>query len=184
MRNIQILPICLLSAVLAACSSEQNPLQLEPLANASPKNIIFILTDDHRFDFMGFTGKVPWLETPNLDRLASEGAYFPNTYVTTSLCSPSRASILTGLYPRRGKGAVRRGPSCKRSALRPVLYDRLVSVGRLHGWQSSASRLLFRGRPVQCRELRRRSQFVCCESDAAERQPLRRCQRLYNRGDL
>ena len=47
---------------------------------------------------MGFTGKVPWLETPNMDRLAAEGAYFPNAYVTTALCSPSRASILTGLY--------------------------------------------------------------------------------------
>ena len=73
-------------------------LQLEPIAGATPQNVIFILTDDHRFDFMGFTGKVPWLDTPHLDRLASEGAYFPNAYVTTALCSPSRASILTGLY--------------------------------------------------------------------------------------
>lgn len=62
------------------------------------RNVIFILTDDHRYDFMGFTGKVSWLETPNLDRLASEGAYFKNAFVTTSLCSPSRASILTGMF--------------------------------------------------------------------------------------
>ena len=63
-----------------------------------PKNVIFILTDDHRYDYMGFTGKVPWLQTPNLDRLAKEGVYFPNAFVTTSLCSPSRASILTGQF--------------------------------------------------------------------------------------
>ncbi len=62
------------------------------------RNVIFILTDDHRYDYMGFTNKVPWLKTPNLDRLAAEGVYFPNAFVTTSLCSPSRASILTGLY--------------------------------------------------------------------------------------
>ncbi len=61
-------------------------------------NVIFILTDDHRYDYMGFTGKVPWLKTPSLDQLAIQGAYFPNAFVTTSLCSPSRASILTGLY--------------------------------------------------------------------------------------
>lgn len=66
--------------------------------SVKPRNVIFILTDDHRYDFMGFTGKVPWLQTPNMDRLASEGAYFPNAFVTTSLCSPSRASILTGLF--------------------------------------------------------------------------------------
>ncbi|WP_282056601.1 sulfatase family protein [Maribacter luteus] len=63
-----------------------------------PRNVIFILTDDHRYDYMGFTGKVPWLETPNMDKLASEGAYLPNAFVTTSLCSPSRASILTGQF--------------------------------------------------------------------------------------
>ncbi|MDG2422139.1 MAG: sulfatase [Gammaproteobacteria bacterium] len=77
---------------------KENSLELTKIPGISPKNVVFILTDDHRFDFMGFTGKVPWLETPNLDRLALEGAYFPNAYVTTSLCSPSRASILTGLY--------------------------------------------------------------------------------------
>lgn len=63
-----------------------------------PRNIIFILTDDHRYDYMGFTGKVPWLETPNMDKLAEEGAYLSNAFVTTSLCSPSRASILTGQF--------------------------------------------------------------------------------------
>lgn len=63
----------------------------------SKPNIVVILTDDHRFDALGFLGH-PFLKTPNLDRLAAEGAYFENAYVTTSLCSPSRASILTGLY--------------------------------------------------------------------------------------
>ena len=62
------------------------------------RNVIFILSDDHRWDFMGFTGKIPWLKTPAMDRLAQEGVFCRNTYVTTSLCSPSRASILTGLY--------------------------------------------------------------------------------------
>lgn len=61
-------------------------------------NVIFILADDHRFDFMGFTGKVPWLETPNMDRMAKEGVWVRNATVTTALCSPSRASLLTGQY--------------------------------------------------------------------------------------
>lgn len=79
--------------------AENGILSFERIPNAvKPRNVIFILSDDHRYDFMGFTGKVPWLETPNMDRLAREGAYFPNTFVTTSLCSPSRASILTGLF--------------------------------------------------------------------------------------
>ena len=71
---------------------------LQKINGAKPRNIIFILTDDHRHDFMGFTGKVPWLKTPNMDKLAAEGAWCKNAFVTTSLCSPSRASILTGQY--------------------------------------------------------------------------------------
>ncbi|GAB3561054.1 sulfatase [Spirosoma luteolum] len=70
---------------------------------SKPKNIIYILADDHRYDFMGFTGKVAGLKTPNLDRLAAEGAHVRNAFVSTALCSPSRASILTGQYAHTHK---------------------------------------------------------------------------------
>jgi arylsulfatase A-like enzyme len=62
------------------------------------KNVIFILSDDHRYDFMGFLNKVDFLKTPNMDRMAKHGAYIKYATVSTSLCSPSRASILTGQY--------------------------------------------------------------------------------------
>src|SRR4051812_6730542 len=68
-------------------------------AEAARRNIIFILSDDHRWDFLSFMPEAPkFLETPNLDRLAREGAHLRNAFVSTSLCSPSRASILTGQY--------------------------------------------------------------------------------------
>ena len=70
---------------------------LPKVAGETPRNIIFILADDHRYDAMGFAGH-PFLETPNLDHMAKGGAWFPNAFVTTSLCSPSRASIVTGQY--------------------------------------------------------------------------------------
>ena len=60
-------------------------------------NIVFILVDDLRFDDIGCMGH-PFVKTPNIDRIAREGALFKQAYATTPLCSPSRASILTGLY--------------------------------------------------------------------------------------
>ena len=62
-------------------------------------NVLVILTDDQRWDAIGCSGN-PHLKgrTPNIDRLAAEGVYFRNAFCTTSLCSPSRASILSGLY--------------------------------------------------------------------------------------
>jgi N-acetylglucosamine-6-sulfatase len=73
-------------------------LDLKRTPGAKPRNIIFILTDDHRYDAFGFLKGQPWLETPRLDSLARDGVHFKNAFVTTSLCSPSRASILTGRY--------------------------------------------------------------------------------------
>ena len=64
----------------------------------NPPNIIVILSDDHRHDFLGYAGH-PFIETPNIDTLAEEGVIFDRAYVSTSLCSPSRASFLTGVSP-------------------------------------------------------------------------------------
>jgi arylsulfatase A-like enzyme len=66
-----------------------------------PMNIIFILADDHRYDAMGFMNKMKGLETPGMDRMAKEGAHIKNVFVSTALCSPSRASILTGQYAHK-----------------------------------------------------------------------------------
>lgn len=74
------------------------PAGLAKISHDPPRNVIFILTDDHRYDALGFLNTQTFIKTPNLDRMASNGAYLPNAFVTTSLCSPSRASILTGLY--------------------------------------------------------------------------------------
>ncbi len=70
-----------------------------PALHARParRNLIFILVDDHRWDMTSAMGH-PWLRTPNIDRLAKQGVDFQNAFATTSLCSPSRASILTSQY--------------------------------------------------------------------------------------
>ena len=70
----------------------------QPTAHAAPRpNVLVILTDDQRADAIGL-GDSKHLQTPNMDRLGKEGVYFRNFFCTTSLCSPSRASILSGLY--------------------------------------------------------------------------------------
>src|SRR5688500_18640195 len=70
----------------------------QPLSANSRPNIVFILVDDLRWDELGIAGH-PYLKTPNIDRLGREGAFFPNAFMTTPLCSPSRAGFLTGQYP-------------------------------------------------------------------------------------
>jgi N-acetylglucosamine-6-sulfatase len=72
--------------------------QAQKAAQRQPMNIIFILADDHRYDAMGFMNRIRGLETPGMDLMAREGAHIKNAFVSTALCSPSRASILTGQY--------------------------------------------------------------------------------------
>ncbi len=68
-------------------------------STADRPNIIFILTDDQRFDSLGYAGN-DIIHTPEMDKLAREGVYFENALVTTPICSASRASIFSGRYER------------------------------------------------------------------------------------
>ncbi|KAL7551157.1 hypothetical protein ACHAWF_016341 [Thalassiosira exigua] len=61
-------------------------------------NVVLFYVDDWAADTLGLTGKKPMVHTPHLDRLAREGQWFPNSYVTTSVCWQSRATLLTGMY--------------------------------------------------------------------------------------
>jgi arylsulfatase A-like enzyme len=91
--------ICLLSCSIWAGTT---------IAQQKP-NIIFILTDDHRWDALGYAGN-KIVQTPEMDKLAREGAYFSKAFVTTPICAASRASILTGMYERTHGYTFQQGP--------------------------------------------------------------------------
>lgn len=90
-----LLPLILL--VTSSTQALSKDLDLRKIDGTKPLNVVYILSDDHRYDVMGFAGH-PWVETPAMDAMARDGVYFKNAMVTTSLCSPSRASVLTGQY--------------------------------------------------------------------------------------
>jgi len=83
-----------------------NPAAIAKLASASGYNVLFITSDEHNAQMIGYERTVAGLDpnnkdilTPNLDKLASEGEYFTNAYDACPLCAPTRQSIYTGLYP-------------------------------------------------------------------------------------
>jgi len=80
----------LLIAILFSSCSENNTKQ----------NFVFILVDDLGWTDLGYSGS-PFYETPNIDALSSESIQFTNAYSSGSVCSPSRASIMTGKHPAR-----------------------------------------------------------------------------------
>ncbi len=87
----RILSLLVLLSIAASSRAADAPLR---------PNILVVITDDQRYDTLGCTGH-PVSKTPNIDRLAREGALFPRFYVACPLCSPSRASYLTGVYPHK-----------------------------------------------------------------------------------
>jgi len=74
---------------------------VKPAAN-KPPNIVLIISDDHHWGDYGFMGHAT-VKTPNLDKLAAQSLTFKRGYVPSSLCCPSLASIITGLYPQQHK---------------------------------------------------------------------------------
>jgi alpha-L-rhamnosidase len=91
-------------SLLSTCSSMNH----EPEFTTKP-NIIFILTDDQRWDAMGYAGN-KIIKTPQMDKLAREGIWFKNAFVTTPISAASRASILTGMYERTHGYTFQQGP--------------------------------------------------------------------------
>ena len=86
-----ILIFCLVSLAWFSCKKKKS---------SKPPNIIVILTDDQRWDAIGYAGN-KIIKTPEQDQLALEGTYFNKAFVTTPICGASRASIITGLYERK-----------------------------------------------------------------------------------
>lgn len=86
--------ICLLPLFLLACSTSPEA------ETASKPNILFILADDLGYADLSCMGS-KYYETPYIDRIAAQGTVFTNGYATCQVCSPSRASIMTGKFPAR-----------------------------------------------------------------------------------
>jgi arylsulfatase A-like enzyme len=92
-------------------------------------NIIFILTDDQRWDALGVAGN-PIVQTPEMNALANAGTYFKNAFSTTPICAASRASILTGLYERT-HGYTFQKPRLKQPYA-DVIYPKLLKENGYH----------------------------------------------------
>lgn len=98
--RIPCLVLALAALAAAAVTPVPDSVVAERAEGAEPRNVVFILSDDHRYDAMSFLDH-QFARTPHMDAMAKDGVHLKNAFVGTSLCSPSRASILTGLYTFR-----------------------------------------------------------------------------------
>src|SRR5215471_13559040 len=116
-------------------------------------NFLFIYTDDQRWDALGVVqreqgakARFPWIQSPNLDRLASEGVRFRNAFVVNSLCAPSRSNYLTGRYSHLNGVANNHTPFPSENI--PTTWSSLLKgagyttayVGKFHHGQQSGPR--------------------------------------------
>lgn len=94
MRHVMVIALICLFGLTGILPAEEGS------ASAHRPNIVFIISDDHAWTDYGFMGH-PRIKTPSLDKLASQSLVFTRGYVPSSLCRPSLATIITGLYPHQ-----------------------------------------------------------------------------------
>lgn len=121
MTGVSVVRAGALALVLVAAGCAHVPESASP-----PPNLLFILVDDLRWDALGITGH-PFVKTPNIDRIGREGVIFERAFVVTPLCSPARATFLSGQYPHTN-GMVGNHPSELRNFRRD---DQLVTYATL-----------------------------------------------------
>lgn len=99
---------------------------------ANRPNIIFIITDQQRYDTIASLG-YDYVDTPNLDRLVKEGISFDQCFVTAASCAPARASLFTGFYPHT-TGILKNADLWRRSWIELLNQSgyRCVNVGKMH----------------------------------------------------
>jgi N-acetylglucosamine-6-sulfatase len=117
---------------LAVVSIKADP----PIPQNNRLNVITILIDDLRYDSLSCAGH-PFIQTPSIDRMAANGYRFTRAFVTTSLCSPSRASLLTGQYMHRHGVIDNNIPLPRRSAdslLPRILKDAGYQTSMIGKW--------------------------------------------------
>lgn len=128
-----------------------------------PKNtrpdVLFVLVDDLRWDAFSFMGH-PFVKTPNIDKLRARGALLANSFCTTSLCGPSRATFLTGTYDSRNGVVDNQGAEYVPQVTPPFTMElqkagyRVAFIGKWHMADSDEPRpgfdywLSFRGQGV------------------------------------
>lgn len=93
MKNLTNTFLCLLASAQPSFSQES-------VDSIDSPNIILIMTDDQGWGDVGYNGH-PYLQTPNLDQMANDGVEFKRFYAASAVCSPTRASVLTGRNPER-----------------------------------------------------------------------------------
>lgn len=98
-----------LRAVASSVSTVPRPVRRHAPTDDGRPNIIFLLTDDQRWDSIGVNNPDLAISTPAIDRLANEGVNFVNGFVTTPICAVSRASIISGRHTRNHRVHYRAG---------------------------------------------------------------------------
>lgn len=124
------------AAAVAALMTLWLPTAVRSEVAETPRpNIVFIMTDQHRWDCVGANGN-RLIKTPNLDRLAAEGANFTHFFVQAPVCVPSRVSFFTGRYPHSHRNRVNYTPLDRREVLMQQRLKQVgyvtASVGKLH----------------------------------------------------
>ena len=100
MKFFSVFTIILNLFVLNACQSKTDKSVIPGGVDGKKPNVLFILADDYGYHDLSVMGS-KYYETPNIDRIANEGMIFTDGYATCQVCSPSRASIMSGKFPAR-----------------------------------------------------------------------------------